>query len=204
MSFSTSSVSLRCAGLAAAAIALIGAAGCSGPGEQPASPTSSAPASSTPAGPASTTGEAPRAEGQGSQALLAAARLAATEVSGGTVVSVESERGGWEVHVVTPDGGEQQLRTDNNGEKLMSGPTDERPDADDLAENKQFAKVGVDIQQALRAIETEVPDGQVTELSLDLENRLLVWEADVTSGTEQRSVQIDGDSGKVVSNRVDD
>ena len=54
------------------------------------------------------------------------------------------------------------------------------------------------------AIEKEIAGGQINELSLDIENRRAVWEADVSTGSEQRSVQIDAGNGDVVSNRIDD
>lgn len=56
----------------------------------------------------------------------------------------------------------------------------------------------------MSAIEEEIPGGQIGELSLDIENRSAVWEADVSTGSEQRSVQVDASSGDVVSNRIDD
>ncbi len=59
-------------------------------------------------------------------------------------------------------------------------------------------------RQAVSAIEKEIPGGQINELSLDIENRRAVWEADVSTGSEQRSVQVDATSGDVVSNRIDD
>ena len=141
---------------------------------------------------------------EGNDALLAAAGLAAKEISGGTVVSLEAERDGWEVHVVTADGGEQQLRTNAAGTEVIAGPTDDRPDADDRADNKEFAGVDVDYTEAVSAIETEIAGGQINELSLDIESRRAVWEADVSTGSEQRSVQIDATDGEVVSNRIDD
>ena len=102
------------------------------------------------------------------------------------------------------DGAEQQLRTNASGKQLVSGPTDDRPDAEDQAENRQFAKVDVDYKKAVRAIEGEIDGGQINELSLDRDNRRTVWEADVTVGSQQRSVQVDAASGDVVSNRADD
>ena len=105
---------------------------------------------------------------------------------------------------MTADGGEQQLRTDAAGAKVIAGPTDDRPDADDRADNKEFARADVDYQDAVRAIEKEISGGQINELSLDIENRRAVWEADVSTGSEQRSVQIDATNGEVVSNRIDD
>ncbi|HVK34091.1 MAG TPA: hypothetical protein VM428_00380 [Microlunatus sp.] len=105
---------------------------------------------------------------------------------------------------MTSDGGEQQLRTDAAGTEVIAGPTDDRPDADDRADNKEFAGVDVDCSEAVSAIEKEIAGGQINELSLDIESRRAVWEADVSTGTEQRSVQIDAGTGDVVSNRIDD
>ena len=136
--------------------------------------------------------------------MVAAGRFAAKEVKDGTVISIESERDGWEVHVVTPDGGEQELRIDPSGTKLVSGPTDDRPDADDKAENKQFAGVDVDFAKAIEVTLDEISDGLINEISLDTDNRRVVWEADVSIDSQQRTVQIDATSGKVLSNRVDD
>jgi hypothetical protein len=38
----------------------------------------------------------------------------------------------------------------------------------------------------------------------DRRDRRAVWEADVSTGSEQRSVQINAANGDVVSNRIDD
>lgn len=191
---------------AAATLALVG---CSAPAQQPATPSvpSSATSQSAPttsSTPSSDPSASATAGAEGNEALLAAAALAAEEVPDGTVVSVEAERDGWEVHVVTADGGEQQLRIDAAGTQVLAGPTDDRPDADDRAENEQFAQVEVDYAGAVRAIEAEIPGGRIGELSLDTENRRVVWEADVTDGAQQRSVQVDAGSGDVISNRLDD
>ena len=88
--------------------------------------------------------------------------------------------------------------------KVIAGPTDERPDADDKAENREFSKADVDFVQAVEATVAEISDGRITDLSLDAENQQLVWEAEVSVGSEQRVVQIDAGSGKVLSNRADD
>ncbi|WP_041789994.1 PepSY domain-containing protein [Microlunatus phosphovorus] len=136
--------------------------------------------------------------------MVAAGRLAAKEINGGTVVSIESERDGWEVHVVTSDGGEQQLRTDPSGTRVVSGPADDRPDADDKAENKSFSSVDIDFVRAVEVTVGEISDAQINELNLDTENRRIVWEADVSTGSQQRTVQIDATSGEVLSNRADD
>jgi uncharacterized membrane protein YkoI len=199
--------------LTAATAATVALVGCSAPAEPVTTPapvpSSSASESATdmsPAPSASATTEASSSPSaaDGNAALVAAAGLAAEEVSDSTVVSVEAERDGWEVHVVTADGGEQQLRTDAAGTEVIAGPTDDRPDADDRADNKEFAGVDVDFSEAVEAIEKEIADGQINELSLDIENRRVVWEADVSTGSEQRSVQVGATNGEVVSNRIDD
>lgn len=203
--------SVRPLALTAATAATIALVGCSAPAEQATTPapvpSSSAGQSAETTPSASQTQEASPSAGsdtQGNDALLAAAGLAAKEISDGTVVSIEAERDGWEVHVVTSDGGEQQLRTDAAGAQVIAGPTDDRPDADDRADNKEFATVDVGYEDAVEAIEKEIAGGRINELSLDIESRRAVWEADVSTGSEQRSVQIDAGSGDVVSNRIDD
>lgn len=53
-------------------------------------------------------------------------------------------------------------------------------------------------------MEKEVDGGTITEIALDAERSGIVWEADVRVGSEQRTVVIDADSGKVLSNQLDD
>jgi len=203
--------------LTAATAATVALVGCSAPAEQATTPapvpassasqsaeTSSTASASASAESSSSPSASASSAAEGNDALLAAAGLAAKEISDGTVVSIEAERDGWEVHVVTADGGEQQLRTNPAGTQVIAGPTDDRPDADDRADNKEFAGVDVDYSEAVDAIEKEIAGGQINELSLDIENRRTVWEADVSTGSEQRSVQIDAANGEVVSNRIDD
>ena len=204
--------------LTAATAATVALVGCSAPAEPVTTPApvpsssasesatemSRAPSASATTEASSSPSASASSAADGNAALLAAAGLAAEEVSDSTVVSVEAERDGWEVHVVTADGGEQQLRTDAAGTEVIAGPTDDRPDADDRADNKEFAGVDVDFSEAVEAIAKEIADGQINELSLDIENRRVVWEADVSTGSEQRSVQVDATNGEVVSNRIDD
>ncbi len=208
--------------VAAATTALFSAVACSGPaapagtpaptpsasaGQPTTSPSPSAPvggsespnpSSAAPSEtPSTTTTRAANA------ALRAAGALGLQEVSDGTIVSIEAERGGWEVHVVSADGAEQTLRTGVSGTELSSGPADERPDAEDRAENKLFSRAAVDYGRAVRSVEGEVEGSEIRELNLDRENGRIVWEADVRIGTERRSVQVDADDARVVSNRMD-
>lgn len=197
--------------LGAATIALVVTAGCSGTDEPTANPPAPVDTASSPAAAASpsvtspsATSSSPATAAESNDAMIAAGRLAEKEIAKGKVSSIESERDGWEVHVVFADGGEQWLKTDPSGSKVIAGPTDERPDADDKAENREFSKADVDFVQAVEATVAEISDGRITDLSLDAENRQLVWEAEVSVGSEQRVVQIDAGSGKVLSNRADD
>jgi uncharacterized membrane protein YkoI len=162
-----------------------------------ASPSASASASASPS-------DSPSAKAKGNDALLAAGRLGLREVSSGTVSSVESERNGWEVHVVTADGVEQQLKINAAGKRVVSGPTKDQADAEDRAENQQFAKADVDYRDAVKAVEREIDGGQINELSLDRDNGRTTWEADVSDGSQQRSVKINANNGRVVSNQIDD
>ena len=61
----------------------------------------------------------------------------------------------------------------------------------------------MDYRQAVSAIQDEIDGGQIRELSLDQENNRTRWEADVSVGSEQRTVQLDA-AGEMVSNRLDD
>jgi len=172
--------------------------------ESPAEPTASATASASPTATPSESSTPPATHPDGNAALLAAGALGAKEVSGGTGVSIESERAGWEVHVVSNSGDEQQLRTDDSGKKLASGPTDDRPDAEDRAENQQFAQAAISYKRAVKAVEGEADGAEIRELSLDRDNGRTVWEADVLVGSLQRQIQVDADNGRILSNRVDD
>ena len=213
MHLSTSSfVRTLAIGVAAAAVAVT--VGCSGPSEPaastPAPATTASSEAPAPASPTATTASAtpdsssPTTAAELNDALVAAGRLAAKEVTDGTVVSIESERDGWEVHVVLADGGEREVRTDLSGSRVIAGPTDERPDADDKVENRRFSKVEIDFVKAVEAITGEVNDGRITELSLDTEGRRVVWEADVSVGSQERTVKLDANTGDVLSNRADD
>lgn len=166
------------------------------------SPSTAAPSASASAS-ASESASAPAAAA-GNDVLLAAGRLGTREVSAGSVSSIESEGNGWEVHVVTANGKEQQLRIDATGKRVVSGPTEDPADAEDRAENQQYAQADLDYRDAVKAIEGEIADGVVKELSLDRDNGRTMWEADVTAGSEQRSVQVDADNGDMISNRIDD
>jgi hypothetical protein len=200
------SISTATKPLAVAAVGglLLALTGCSPSTESAVSP---APVSMSPAGPSPADTSSPSsstpARAAGNETLQAAGKLALAEVPDGIVVSVESERNGWEVHLVLADGGEQQVRTDLAGTAVVSGPADDRPDADDRAENQQFAEAEVDYRRAVEVVEGEVDGGQVSDLSLDQENGRTVWEADVSAAGQRRTLRIDADNGRVASNQID-
>ena len=203
--------------LTAVAALTFGLVGCSTPDAPTAAPepattaSSSAPsaeatpsASETPSASASESASAsPSTAAADNSALLAAGRLGSREVKG-TVSSIESEAGGYEVHIVTSNGSEQQLRTNASGEKVTAGPVDDPADDEDRAENQQFAKIKTSYREAVRAVEREIDGAKITELSLDRDLNRSLWEAEVTIGSEQRSVQINAANGRVVSNELDD
>jgi uncharacterized membrane protein YkoI len=211
------SSSFLAAGVAVLALTAAGCATADPP--PPAAPATSAASSAAPTPSASTSpsvstspsaSSSPSASASSSStatdtsaALLAAGATALGEVDG-TVSAIESERTGWEVHVVTANGGEQRLRISADGANVTSGPTDERPDTDDQAENQAYAKATVDYRQAVSIIADEVAGGTITELNLDREGSRLDWEADVDVDGTQRTVEVDAASGDVLSNRADD
>ena len=107
-------------------------------------------------------------------------------MSAGTVVSIESEGNGWEGG--PPEGEEQQLRIDAEGQRVVSGPADDPADAEDPADNQQYGEAEIDYRDAVSAMEGEISGARINELGLDRDNGRTLWEADVTAGNEQRSV----------------
>ncbi|WP_146239642.1 PepSY domain-containing protein [Curtobacterium sp. MCSS17_011] len=140
------------------------------------------------------------------KALLAAVATARGEVGSGTVISVEQEQGAsaYEVLVVTKDGTEHEVHTNDDGTAVAGTPQTEAADADDKAEHERFvAAADLSVKQALDAFQ-DLHAGTVTELGLDDHVGTVVWEGDVldSSGTKH-SVRIDAGSGDVVTDRVD-
>ena len=212
----TRSIAVLTAAAAVTAVLALGA--CSGqesasPTPSPAAPsTTSTAASSVSPSSAGASSAAPSTAASGSatassttSAVLAAGATAEDKTSA-IVASIESESNGtaWEVHLIGNDGSEQKLVLSADGETVTSGPTVESVDADDRAENQRYAAVNVDYRRAVAGIDKEVPGGAIVELHLDTAGSTIVWEADVTTGTESRTVQLDASTGTVISNKVDD
>ncbi|MCC8908371.1 PepSY domain-containing protein [Curtobacterium sp. GD1] len=192
----------RVAGIAAlplvASLALVG---CSTAQSDGASSTTSSSSSS-----GSASGGATAASATSNDALRAAVATARDAVGSGTVVSVEQEQNGtaYEVLVVTDDGTEHEVHTNEAGTAVSGSPRTETSDADDRAENERFtAAADLTVDDAVGRFE-DLHAGTITELGLDDHLGKVVWEGDVrdASGTKH-SVRLDAGTGKVVTDEVD-
>ncbi|OII16137.1 MULTISPECIES: PepSY domain-containing protein [unclassified Curtobacterium] len=192
----------RVAGIAAlplvASLALVG---CSTAQSDGASSTTSSSSSS-----GSASGGATAASATSNDALRAAVATARDAVGSGTVISVEQEQNGtaYEVLVVTDDGTEHEVHTNEAGTAVSGSPRTETSDADDRAENERFtAAADLTVDDAVGRFE-DLHAGTITELGLDDHLGKVVWEGDVrdASGTKH-SVRLDAGTGKVVTDEVD-
>ncbi|GAA3472576.1 hypothetical protein GCM10018965_071290 [Nonomuraea roseola] len=139
--------------------------------------------------------------GAGAADLQKVGKAATEAVEGGTLISMESEDDGrlWEVHVVGSDGVEQQLDVDAKSGDVVSGPTAEDDDAGDKARLMALVK-GAELtyEDAAEKVAGSVPEGKITELSLDRHEGKVIWEADVTgSDGSKHEVRVDAKDGKV-------
>ncbi|WP_336698920.1 PepSY domain-containing protein [Curtobacterium sp. USHLN213] len=192
----------RVAGIAAlplvASLALVG---CSTAQSDGGSSTTSSSSSS-----GSASGGATAASATSNDALRAAVGTARDAVGSGTVISVEQEQNGtaYEVLVVTDDGTEHEVHTNEAGTAVSGSPRTETSDADDRAENERFtAAADLTVDDAVGRFE-DLHAGTITELGLDDHLGKVVWEGDVrdASGTKH-SVRLDAGTGKVVTDEVD-
>lgn len=192
----------RVAGIAAlplvASLALVG---CSTAQSDGGSSTTSSSSSS-----GSASGGATAASATSNDALRAAVATARDAVGSGTVISVEQEQNGtaYEVLVVTDDGTEHEVHTNEAGTAVSGSPRTETSDADDRAENERFtAAADLTVDDAVGRFE-DLHAGTITELGLDDHLGKVVWEGDVreASGTKH-SVRLDAGTGKVVTDEVD-
>lgn len=174
----------------------------SAPATQPASPTASNATSPTPSG-----SETPAAgsSGASTETLLRAAKTAQTSVSGAKLTSIESEGTDWVVTVTAADGTESELTVAGDGSSMTQGPRKDNDSARDKAQNAtelKGAKLGY--ADAVGAVEDEVANGIVRQLSLDSEAGKVVWEVKVADAAVDRDLTLDASSGAVLSNKVDD
>ncbi|MDP4333352.1 PepSY domain-containing protein [Curtobacterium sp. A7_M15] len=188
----------RVVGLAAVPlVASLALVGCSSAQSDGASSTSS----SSSSGSASS-----GATAASNDALRAAVATARDAVESGTVISVEQEQNGtaYEVLVVTDDGTEHEVHTNEAGTAVTGSPRTETSDADDRAENERFTSAAdLAVGDAVGRFE-DLHAGAITELGLDDHLGKVVWEGDVrdASGTKH-SVRIDAGTGEVVTDEVD-
>ncbi|MFF1553258.1 PepSY domain-containing protein [Rhodococcus erythropolis] len=143
----------------------------------------------------------PPGQGLDSRALERAAGTAVGAVPGSTVVSIETERDGtWEVQVVTADGVEHEMDVSGDGADVVAGPVSDNEDEVDRAKHRARVQAArLDYAAAVDAILAAVPNGTITELNLDGENGVTVWEADVLDDSGvKREVTIDAATGQVL------
>jgi uncharacterized membrane protein YkoI len=181
----------------ALALALAGCSGAADPVPAPGQPTGVPTASETPTGDAG--GNDP---GESSSPLIQAAERALREVPESTLVSIEEEEKGslWEVEVALSDGGRHEVVLSRDGNTVVAGPRAKKQSESDKAGYRdRVAAAKIDYRAAIRQILQAVPDGVITELELDRENGMIVWEADVLDASQaKRSVLIDASDGSVI------
>ena len=197
----TALVALACAPLA------LGLAAC-GSDDDPDDASSSTPASSAPTSTPASDGaaESPSTDGASDASMLAAGRTALDAVDG-TVFSVSSDTGSWEVQVVTADGTENDLQVSQDGGTIERGPVvDTDDDAKDLAERKQLlTDAELDFAAAIEAARGPVPDGAVTGVDLDLDQGAATWDVQFDEDTaNEQTVTVDAVTGEVLRTERDD
>lgn len=202
--------------IATAALAAVTLAGCSGgdaggsattvPAASPPSSAAAVPSSQSMApssgGSSSPTGQA--TPESGAAALLEAARTALAQLPDSTLISIETERNGtaWEVQLITADGTEQEMELSADGTEVVTQAVAKNEDIADKSKHLDRLKASkLNYEEAVQKILPAVPNGNITELNLDSEQGITVWEADVVDESNvKHSVQIDAASGAVLRN----
>lgn len=193
-----------------AAGAMIGLAACGGGNDQ--STSGGASTDSTGGANAATSSGKPGSSSSAARGqvdnLINAGRTAERAVSKGTLIAIETERGGsiWEAQVVTSDGTEQELDVSGNGSKVVGGPSTKHEDKHDKTKHQDRVKAAKqNYEQAARKALAAVSHGKkVTELDLDTHRGKTVWEADVYDASNTKhEVKLDAAGGKVVADETD-
>lgn len=140
-------------------------------------------------------------------ALEDAAATAREQLPGSTVVSIESEANGsrWEVKLVTGDGAEHELDVSSTEGRVIGSPSRKQEDAVDRKEHRnRVSAAKVDYRKAAAKLRGAVPGARITELNIDTEQGITVWEASVLddAGTKH-AVTINAGNGKVLTNAMD-
>lgn len=179
------------------------------------SASTSAPAStptetSPPAAPTQTPApSSPAASGPGGSggddAALAAAQTATQQVAG-TVVTVDTDRGGWEVVVAAADGSETEVGLDAAGTAITRGPQPEDDeDAEDRAETQRAVQAArVSWQEALTTARGVVADTPLDSVDLTEDDGRTTWEVQFGDGPGEQTVVVDAGSGEVLGTERDD
>jgi len=186
--------------VSAFALALAGCSADDGASQSPTPGPSTAAPTIAPSGPASD--ESPSAGSADAGALLRVGERALQEVPESTLVSIETERDGtvWEVQLVLSDGSEYEVELSADGETVVGQPRAKDESAADRAKHQDRVKAAtLDYRAAVQRILEIVPGGRITELDLDSENGVTVWEADVRDQAgAKHPVVIDAGDGRTI------
>lgn len=126
-------------------------------------------------------------------------------MNGARLTSIRSERSAWKIIVTAVDGTRSGLVVAAKGAPVTSGPRKERDSATERSKNaRELETTSIDYTQAVTRLQNTVPGGVVRQLSLDSEDGTSVWQAKVADGRVNRDITLDGVSGDVRSNKVDD
>ncbi|MFI7612915.1 PepSY domain-containing protein [Nonomuraea terrae] len=163
-------------------------------------PTVGTPTAFPPGTPAPTDAPPPSPGRVGAADVKQAGEIARRAVPGSTVMAMETEENGrrWEVQLAGRDGAEHQVDVESG--QVVSGPVAEDGDPEDKAQHLRLLRAAkLDYAQAADKVMATVPEGRITELSLDFEQNKAVWESDVvTPDGAAHDVAIDAATGAVI------
>lgn len=147
-----------------------------------------------------------KGEPAATKVLKAVASTALESVPGATLVSIDHDVSSWGVNVVTADGSEHEMQVAADGGSVMSGPFVDQQDAEDVAEHRALVQAdSVDYLTAVQAALSVVPQGRVSELDLEFDGGVLIWDAKVIDAKmAEQLVRVDGAKGTVLGTQLDD
>lgn len=122
----------------------------------------------------------------------------------GTLTSIRTqESGAWRVVVVTQDGTEQAMDVSSDGNTVLVGPSPKNESDADKAKNRARLRAArLDYRAAVDRFLTAVPNGAITEMSLDDSNGNIAWEADVwDTYIVEHKVTINAATGELIANK---
>ncbi|GAA4700232.1 PepSY domain-containing protein [Nocardioides nanhaiensis] len=166
-------------------------------------PTSAAPSTAPTQAPSSGGSAAGSSD---DEAALAAARTA-LDAAGGTVVTVDTDRGGWEVVVAAADGSETEVGLDAAGTAVTRGPQpeDRDEDAEDRAETQRAVQAArVSYADALATARGVVSGKPLDSVDLSEDDGRITWDVQFGDGAAEQTVVINAGSGQVLGTERDD